>query len=90
LGKTRLLIFAQTSGSIPKPFLVVLVFWLTMIFVSFSLFADINATTIAALCVFALSASAALFLILELSQPFTGLMRIPSESLRHSLAPLGS
>src|ERR1035438_8496927 len=90
LGKTRLLIFAQTSGSIPKPFLVVLVFWLTMIFVSFSLFADINATTIAALCVFALSASAALFLILELSQPFTGLMRIPSDSLRHSLTPLGS
>ncbi|MGB8321985.1 MAG: DUF4239 domain-containing protein [Candidatus Acidiferrum sp.] len=90
IGKTRLLIFAQSSGSIPIPFLVVLVFWLTMIFVSFSLFADINATTIAALCVFALSASGALFLILELSQPFTGLMRIPSDSLRHALTPLGS
>jgi hypothetical protein len=38
LGKTRLLIFAQTGSSIPLPFLVVLIFWLTMIFVSFSLF----------------------------------------------------
>ena len=90
LGKTRLLIFAQTSSSIPTPFLVVLVFWLTMIFVSFSLFADVNATSITALCAFALSASAALFLILELGQPFTGLMRIPSESLRNALTPMGS
>jgi hypothetical protein len=90
LGKTRLLIFAQTGSSIPLPFLVVLIFWLTMIFVSFSLFADINATTITALSVFALSASAALFLILELSQPFTGLMMIPSESLRNALTPVGS
>jgi hypothetical protein len=41
-----------------------------------------------ALCIFALSASAAIFLILELGQPFTGLMRISSEPLRNALAPL--
>ncbi len=67
---------------------MVLISWLTIIFASFSLFADNNATTIAALCVFALSASASLFLILELSQPFTGLMMISSEPLRSVLAPL--
>ena len=49
------------------PFLVVLIFWLAVIFASFSLFADNNATTTVALCIFALSASAAIFLILELS-----------------------
>jgi hypothetical protein len=87
LGKTRLLLFAQAGKSIPLPFLVVLISWLTIIFASFSLFADHNATT---LCVFALSASATLFLILELSQPFTGLMMISSEPLRGALAPLGS
>jgi hypothetical protein len=90
LGKTRLLLFAKAGGSIPMPFLVVLISWLTIIFASFSLFADNNATTIVALCVFALSASASLFLILELSQPFTGLMMISSEPLRNALAPLGS
>jgi len=88
LGKARLLLFAKAGGSIPWPFLVVLISWLTIIFASFSLFADNNATTIAALCVFALSASASLFLILELSQPFTGLMMISSEPLRSVLAPL--
>ncbi len=88
LGKTRLLLFAEAGPAIPVPFLVVLIFWLAIIFASFSLFADNNATTVVALCIFALSASAAIFLILELGQPFTGLMRISSEPLRSALAPL--
>jgi Protein of unknown function (DUF4239) len=90
LAKTRLLLFAEAGMTIPMPFLVVLVSWLAIIFASFSLFADNNATTIGVLCVFALSASAAIFLILELSQPFTGLMMISSEQFRNALAPLGS
>jgi hypothetical protein len=69
---------------------VVLVSWLAIIFASYGLFADNNTTTIAALSIFALSASASIFLILELSQPFRGLMMISSEPLRNALAPLGS
>jgi hypothetical protein len=90
LGKTRLLLFAEAGMAIPIPFLVVLISWLTIIFASFSLFADNNGTTIVALGIFAVSASAAIFLILELSQPFTGLMTISSEPLRNALAPLTS
>ena len=90
LTKARLSLFAKAGGPIPMPFLVVLVSWLTIIFASYSLFAEANATTIAALGIFALSASASLFLILELSQPFSGLMMISSEPLRSALAPLGS
>jgi hypothetical protein len=88
LGKTRLLLFAEARMTIPIPFLVVLISWLAIIFASFSLFADSNSTTVVALSIFALSASAAIFLILELSQPFTGLMTISSEPLRNALATL--
>jgi hypothetical protein len=88
LGKTRLLLFAEARMAIPIPFLVVLISWLAIIFASFSLFADTNSTTIVALSIFALSASAAIFLILELSHPFTGLMTISSEPLRNALATL--
>ena len=88
VAKTRLLLFTEAGASIPMPFLVVLIFWLAIIFASFSLFANNNATTIVALCIFAFSASAAIFLILELGEPFTGLMRISSEPLRNALAPL--
>jgi hypothetical protein len=58
LAKKRLLLFAEARATIPMPFLVVLVSWLAIIFASFSLFADDNATAIAALGIFALSASA--------------------------------
>jgi hypothetical protein len=89
LGKTRLLLFTNAGHSLPMPFLMVLISWLTIIFASFSLFANRNTTMIVALCIYAVSASAAIFLILELSQPFSGLLQISSEPLRNALAPLG-
>lgn len=89
LGKTRLLLFTNAGHSLPMPFLMVLISWLTIIFASFSLFANRNATMVVALCIYAVSASAAIFLILELSQPFSGLLQISSEPLRNALAPLG-
>jgi len=89
LAKARLLLFAKAGGPIPMPFLVVLISWLTIIFVSFSLFADTNAATTTALGVFALSAAASIFLILELGQPFAGLMMLSDEPLRTALGPLG-
>jgi hypothetical protein len=87
-GKTRLLLFTSGGGSIPTPFLIVLISWLTLIFASISLFAESNARAIAILCIFSLSATASIFLILELSQPFTGLMMISDEPLRNALPAL--
>lgn len=88
IAQTRLLLFAQRNNSIPMPFLVVLIFWLTIIFASFSLFARPNTIVIGSLLIFAVSAAGAIYLILELGQPFTGLMQIPSAPLRNALAPL--
>jgi hypothetical protein len=87
LAQTRVL-FAQSSYSIPKPFEGVLIFWLTAIFVSFGLFARPNLIVVTTLFICALSASTAIFLIVELSHPFTGLMAISSEPLLNALAPL--
>ena len=69
---------------------MVLVFWLYILFASFSLFSPVNPTAFATLSVIALSASGAIFLILELYRPFSGLMQIDSEPLRQALAPLAS
>ena len=88
LAQTRLLLFEQRGSSLPLPFLVVLVFWLAIIFASFGMFSRLNPVQAAALIVFALSASGALYLVLELSEPFSGLMQISSVSLRNALPPL--
>jgi hypothetical protein len=89
LGRTRALLFAQAGSSIPLPFLVMLVFWITVIFVSFGLFAPANSTVVATLFVCALSVSGAIFLILELDQPFGGFIHVSSAPLRSALAHLG-
>jgi len=88
LAQARLLLFAESGNVIPAPFLAILVFWLVVIFASFSLFSALNATVFTCLSLFALSASCAIFLILELSQPFSGLMTISSTPLRHALGAL--
>jgi hypothetical protein len=88
LAQTRLLLFVESDILIPTPFLAILVFWLVIIFASFSLFSPLNTTVFICLSLFALSASCAIFLILELSQPFTGLMMISSAPLRDALGPL--
>jgi len=89
LAQTRLLLFVESDSAIPAPFIAILAFWLIIIFASFSLFAALNVTVFSFLSLFALSASGAIFLILELSEPFTGLLMIPSAPLRNALAPLG-
>ena len=75
--------------SIPTPFLVLLICWLTIIFFSIGLFTSPNSTVIVILFICALSAASSLFLILELDQPFEGWIRISSAPLHNALARLG-
>jgi hypothetical protein len=90
LAKARLLLFSHLGSSIPFPFLAVLLLWMTILFAGFSLMAPPNTITLASLIVCALSVSAAIFLILGLDQPFSGLMAIESESLMNALSPLSA
>jgi hypothetical protein len=88
LGQLRTLLVAESISSISKPLLIVVSFWLVVIFLSFSLLAPRNATSILALIVSAVSAATAVFMILELDRPFNGLLRIPIESLLNVLSQL--
>ena len=90
LGRIRSLLLEQSGGSIPMPFLVVLVFWLAMLFISFGLFAPSNSTVVGVLFVCALSVAGAIFLILELDRPFAGLIQISSAPLRDAALHLGN
>jgi hypothetical protein len=88
-GQTRWQLFSQKGSSIPGPFLVVMVSWLTLLLVSFSMFAPRNATVIVTLLICALAVSSAIFLILELDRPFDGMIQISSAPVRNALAQLG-
>ena len=90
IAESRSLLIQQVGQSaLPAPFLLLLVFWLTIIFASFGLFSPRNGTVIFVLFVCALSAAGSLFLILELDRPYEGLIKISSAPLRIALANLG-
>lgn len=88
LAQIRFLLFAESENPIPAPFLAILTLWLVIVFASYSLFARLNVSVFTSLSLFAFSAACAIFLILELSRPFTGLMMLSSAPLRNALAGL--
>jgi hypothetical protein len=89
IGQARWVLFAQKGSSIPTPFLVVMVAWLTLLLASFSLFAPPKPMVVITLLICALAVSSAVFLILELDRPFDGMIQIPSAPLRSALTQLG-
>jgi uncharacterized membrane protein len=89
IATARWLLFEEASSSLKWPFLAILVFWLAAIFMSFGLFAPRNASVLAALFLSALSVAGSIYLILELDQPYGGLIKISSVPLQMALEQLG-
>ena len=88
LLQERWLVLAGTQTSIPLPFLVILLFWLTFTFASFGLFAPRNAMVLWVLLLCALSVGSAVFLILEMDAPFEGVLRVSADPWRYAYAHL--
>ncbi|HEY6401441.1 MAG TPA: hypothetical protein VI479_08525 [Blastocatellia bacterium] len=88
LLKSRWLMVGGINATILAPFLVALVFWLTITFMSFGLFAPRNATVIAVIFLCALSVSSVIFLILEMDTPFEGVIKVSDVPVRYALSHL--
>jgi hypothetical protein len=89
MGRTRWLMYEQRTASFSPALLIIVVFWLALILASFGLYAPTNATVVASLAVSALAVSGAVFLILEMYEPYGGLIAVSSAPLRTALAHLG-
>jgi len=87
--RARWRVLGSSGGSVPRMFLVVVIFWLAMTFGSFGLSAPRNATVVAVFGIASLSVAAAVFLILELDSPLDGIVMISSQPLRYALDNLG-
>jgi hypothetical protein len=86
VGQMRWLLFEQTQSSISFPLLLIMAFWLALTFLSVGLFAPPNATVIAAQALAALAVAGAIFLILELDQPFRGVFTISHRPMMDALS----
>jgi len=88
LVETRLLMFEQLGNGLSGWVLAALVSWICLLFLGYGLFSRFNLTVAVALSAGALSVSGAIFLIMELNTPFSGLLQISDTPLRHALAQI--
>jgi hypothetical protein len=89
IAKTRYLIYEQRETGIPKPLLLILIFWFCVTFAGIGIFAPRNLTTTGAIALCALAIAGTIYLILSMYQPFSGLMEIPSAPLENVISTIG-
>jgi len=75
----------HSGQSIPIPFLILLIFWLTIVFSSFGLFAPANPIAMIALFLCSAAVAGGIYLIEELDNPLSGLIRVPFDSMQKAL-----
>jgi len=86
--QTRLLMSLQLASSISWPLIVIVVSWAMLLFFGFGVLSRLNATSVGALTFGSFAVASAIFLILELNQPFSGLFRVPAASIEQTIKAL--
>lgn len=74
---------------LPWAFMVILVFWLALLFATFGLQAPSNGTVVCIMVISALSVAGAVFVIVDMANPYLGWIHTSTEPLRLALARLG-
>jgi hypothetical protein len=81
-------IIEASQGNLSAPFFVMLVLWLMVIFLCFGLSAPVNHLSLTMTALSALALASALFVIIDLYTPYTGIFTVSSEPARQGLAEM--
>ena len=90
IAQTRLLMRLQLAGGIPWPMVGIVVCWSLLLFCGYGLVSPVNGTVVASLALGAIAVASAIFMIIELSQPYSGWFRIPGAGMAQTIQALGS
>jgi hypothetical protein len=90
LSESRWLMIEQAQTPMPTVFLVMLIFWLTVLFTGLGLRAPANATSYFCLSICAASMAGAILLILEMNRPLEGIIRVSPAPLQKALSVISS
>jgi hypothetical protein len=89
VAQLRWQLLEQAQQTLPVPLLVALICWLTILFACFSLLAPQNGTVIGVLLLCAVSVSGAIYLLLEMETPITGMMKVSCAPLVKAVTLMG-
>lgn len=90
IEQTRALMMLQLAGGISWPMVAIVVCWSLLLFCGYGLVSPLNATVVTTLALGAIAVASAILLIIELSQPYSGLFRIPPGAMMETIEALGS
>jgi hypothetical protein len=85
MEQTRLLMSLQLSSPVAWSLVTSVILWSMFLFCGFGVLSGTNPTTIVALALGAISVASAMFLILDLTQPYSGLFRVPPSAIQQTL-----
>ena len=88
--ETTLLMTRQLANPVPKLLLYVVVGWAALLFMSYGLLGGFNALSVAVAALGSIAVASAIYMILEFSQPYSGLFRISPVGVDNLIAVLGS
>lgn len=89
IAQARWFLLDELDSTMPRPFVVIMVFWLMMIFFSYGLFTPRNATVMAVLALCAISLASSVYLVLEMDDSLEGPIAISTEPLHKAFDELG-
>ncbi len=89
IGQSRLQMSFALSSPISYPLIIVVIGWGTVLFCGFGLMSRVNPMSIIVLAFGALAVASALYMIMDLSSPYSGLFRTSSAPLEQVLTYIG-
>jgi hypothetical protein len=89
INQTRLLMALQLAGGIPWPMLTIVICWSLLLFCGYGLMSSVNGTVISTLAFGAIAIASAIFLIIELSDPYSGAFKLPAGPIKETIEALG-
>jgi uncharacterized BrkB/YihY/UPF0761 family membrane protein len=89
IWQTRLLMSFQLDNPVSWPLLTIVISWSLLLFCGYGLTSRMNAMTISTIAFGAIAVASAAYLIVDLSEPYTGLFRVSPIALERVIADLG-
>jgi hypothetical protein len=80
----------QLASPVSWPLPIVVASWSILLFCGFGILSRMNITTLAALALGSFAIGSAIFLILELNEPYSGLFKVPRGAMQQAIEALGN
>ncbi|HEY1863748.1 MAG TPA: hypothetical protein VGG77_08690 [Roseiarcus sp.] len=89
IGQSRLQMSFALTSAVSYPLILIVVGWATILFCGFGLMSKGHVMSLVCVIVGAISVASAVYMILDLSSPYSGLFRASPEPLEQVLAVMG-